>query len=99
MYQTESIASENEHKKAEMRPVGSIEGRLKRLEERGRGGLCPECGLLPGGPGRIAVIDDGRPAEGFPDNPEERCSRCGHPLWCVVQIVYDEEGEGAIAGA
>ena len=63
------------------------------------GGRCPECGLTPEGPGRIVLIDDGTPAEGFPDDPEERCSRCDRPLWCVVQIVYEEEGEGAIADA
>jgi hypothetical protein len=80
--------------------VSFIKDRLRRLEGRMQGGgRCPECGLPPDGPGRIAVIDDGTPAEGFPDDPGERCERCGRPLWCVVQIVYDEEGEGAIADA
>ena len=38
-----------------------------------QGGRCPECGLTPDGPGRIVLIgDDGTPAEGFPDDPEER---------------------------
>ena len=76
-----------------------INGRLRRLEGRMQGGRCPECGLTPDGPGRIVLIDDGTPAEGFPDDPEERCSRCGRPLWCVIRLVYDEEGEGAIADA
>ncbi len=72
-----------------------IKGRLRRLEGRMQGGgRCPECGLPPDGPGRIAVIDDGTPAEGFPDDPGERCERCGRPLWCVVRVVYSEEGEG-----
>ena len=73
-----------------------IKGRLRCLEGRMQGGRCPECGLSADGPRRIAVIDDGRPAEGFPDDPGERC---GRRLWCVVRIVYDEEGEGAIADA
>ena len=55
-----------------------------------QGGRCPECGLTPDGSGRIALIDDGTPAEGLPDDPGERCSRCDHALWCVVQIVYYE---------
>ena len=67
---------------------------LRRLERRGLR-PCPECGLPPEGPGCIVLINDGTPAEGFPDDPEERCSRCGRPLWCVIRLVYDEEGEGA----
>jgi hypothetical protein len=71
-----------------------IKGRLRRLEERSRGGPCPGCGLSPDEPGRIVLIDDGRPAEGFPDDPAECCERCGRYLWCVIRLVYDEEGEG-----
>jgi hypothetical protein len=73
--------------------------RLRRLEERMRSGGCDRCGLPPNGHGRIVLIDDGTPAEGFPDDPEERCRRCGRPLWCVINIIYGEEGEGAIADA
>ena len=40
-------------------------------------GRCPECGLPPDGPGRMVLIDDGTPAEGFPDDPGERCERAG----------------------
>ena len=72
-----------------------IEGRLRRLEGRMQGGRCPECGLTPHGPGRIVLIDDGTPAEGFPDDPAERCERCGRFLYTVIRLVYDEEGEGA----
>jgi hypothetical protein len=74
--------------------VSFIEGRLRRLEGRMQGGRCPECGLTPDGPGRIVLIDDGTLAEGFPDDPGERCSRCGRYLWCVIRLVYDEEGRG-----
>jgi hypothetical protein len=55
--------------------------------------------LSPEEPGRIALIDDGTPAEGFPDDPDERCSRCDHALWCVIRLIYHEEGEGAVADA
>ena len=77
--------------------MASINNRLKRLEERGRGGRCPECGLPPDRHGLIALIDDGSPGEGFPEDPEERCERCGRRLWCVIEIVYDSpaaEGGG-----
>jgi hypothetical protein len=78
--------------------VGFSRRTLRRLERRGRG-PCPECGLPPDGQGHIVLIDDGTPDEGFPDDPGERCSRCDRPLWCVIRLVYDEEGEGAIADA
>jgi hypothetical protein len=76
--------------------VSFIKGRLRHLEGRMQGGRCPECGLTPDGPGRIALIDDGTPAEGFPDDPEERCERCGRPLWCVIRIVYDDAEGGGV---
>jgi hypothetical protein len=60
------------------------------------GGRCPECGLPPDGPGRIVLIDDGTPAEGFPNDPYERCSRCGRQLWCVIGIVYDDDEGGGV---
>jgi hypothetical protein len=81
---------------------GNVSSRLERLETSARSGpsgRCPECGLPPDGPGHIVVIDDGTPAEGFPDDPGERCSRCDRPLWCVIHVLYGEEGEGARADA
>ena len=77
---------------------GNISSRLEKLEASARSGpsgRCQECGLPPDGPGRIVLIDDGTPAEGFPDDPEERCELCGRPLWCMIRLVYGEEGEGA----
>ena len=69
---------------------GNISSRLEKLEASARSGpsgRCPECGLSPDGPGRIVLIDDGTPAEGFP----------GRPLWCVVRLVYSEEGGGGLS--
>ena len=78
---------------------GNLHRRLEKLEAsacRAASGRCRECGLPPDGPGRIVLIDDGTPAEGFPDDPEERCSRCGRPLWCVLRIVYDDTEGGGV---
>ena len=84
-----------------MRPSGQERGTvgfsrrtLRRLEGRMQGGRCPECGLTPEESGHFALIDDGTPAEGFPDDPGERCSRCDRPLWTVLNIIYDEEEGG-----
>ena len=79
---------------------GNISSRLEKLEASARSGpsgRCPECGLTLDGPGRIVLIDDGRPAEGFPDDPGERCERCGRHLWCVLRLIYHEEGEGGLS--
>ena len=76
--------------------MGFSRGRLRRLEERGRGGSCPECGLPPDGPGRLAVIDEERSDNSFDGDPDETCARCGRPLYTVIRVVYgDEEGGGA----
>jgi hypothetical protein len=78
--------------------VNSIGSRLRRLEGRGRG-PCPECGLPPDGHRRIAVINEERPETSFAGDPNERCNRCGRPLYTVIRVVYedagDEEGGGA----
>ena len=78
----------------------NLHRRLGKLEDSARSGpsgCCHECGLPPDGPGHIVLIDDGRPAEGFPDDPAERCSRCDHPLWCVINIIYGKEGGGGLS--
>jgi hypothetical protein len=73
--------------------VGSIGGRLRRLERRGSGGRCPECGLTPDGHGRIAVVYPGEPDRGFRGDTSERCGRCGRSLYTVLRVVYDGEAE------
>lgn len=75
--------------------MGSIDSRLRRLEGRGGGGRCPECGLTPDGRGRMAVIYGEHSEKGFGGDPDERCGRCGRPLFTVLRVVYDgEEGGG-----
>lgn len=75
--------------------MGSVESRLRRLEERGRGARCPQCGLPPGGHGRIAVINEEHPDKGFDGDPDETCGRCGRRLYTMLRVVYgDEEGGG-----
>jgi len=79
--------------------VGSIEGRLRRLEEREGGGSCPECGLPPDGHGYLVPMDEEHPEKCFDGNPAERCGRCGRFLYTVIRVVYDDtEGEGATVG-
>jgi hypothetical protein len=76
--------------------VGSIEGRLRRLEERGQGGRCPECGLPPNGPGYLALVGEEDPDKSFAGDPAERCGCCVRYLYTVIRVVYDEpEGGGA----
>jgi hypothetical protein len=76
----------------------SIESRLRRLEERGRGGICPECKLPPDGPGYIVMKGEGWRGETFSGDPNERCQRCGRLLYFVIEVVYGphagDEGEG-----
>ncbi len=75
--------------------MGSIEARLRRLEESGCGGPCPECGLRPESPKPIAVINEEHPDKGFEGDPHAACARCKEPLYTVLRVVYyAEEGEG-----
>lgn len=78
----------------------SLEGRLRRLEEHGRGGFCPECGFTPDAGRPFALIDEEHPEKwSFDGDPDERCSHCGRYLWYVIEVVYGsparEEGGGA----
>jgi ribosomal protein S27AE len=72
-----------------------IRSRLRRVEEAAQRGPCPECG--PGeaadGPGHVVYHED----EGRPERADERCPRCGRPLWTVIKVVYEDEGGGALA--
>ena len=80
--------------------MGSIDGRLKRLEKQGRGGVCPECSLPPDGPGYIVLVDQGDPEKSFAGDRDERCARCGRRLWFVVEVAYgspaSHEGGGGL---
>ena len=83
-------------------PAVSLEGRLRRLEESGRGAICPECGLPPDGHGYTVLIDEGHPEKSFAGDPDERCKRCGRFLYTVIRVVYDdprdyEEGGGGLS--
>jgi hypothetical protein len=74
--------------------VGSIDGRLRRLEECGG---CPECGLSAQERRPIAVVFPDKPDKGFEGDPYEACGVCAEPLYTVIRVVYDdEEGEGAL---
>jgi len=67
-----------------------IRGRLRRLEEQGRRGVCPECGLPPDGPGYIVLIDEEAPEKSFQGDPNERCESCGRHKYTMIHLVYDE---------
>jgi len=71
----------------------TVKSRLRRVEAAARGGRCDSCGLPPGGPGHIVLRDNGLPGEGFPNDPGERCGRCGRSLWCMIEVVYEDAGE------
>ena len=80
--------------------MGSIDDRLRRLEERGqRGGRCPECGLAPDEHGRpVAMYEEDRD-RGFQGDTSERCGRCGRFLYTVLRVVYDSPASESSAEA
>jgi hypothetical protein len=67
-----------------------INSRLRRLEECGGRGSCPEC---TGAEGLVVVYDEATERKAL----DERCSRCGRALTIIITVVYDgnEEGGGA----
>ena len=67
----------------------TLKSRLRRAEAAAKGGSCERCGLTPDGPRRIAVINEEHPDKSFDGDPDERCTRCGQPLWTVIRVVYD----------
>ena len=72
--------------------MGSIENRLKRLEESGDS--CPECGLAPDARRPIAVVYPDDSDKGFEGDPYEACTACGEPLYTVIRVVYDDDEGG-----
>ena len=75
--------------------MASIESRLRRLEDEGRHGGCPECGLSAAARRPIAVVSPDDADKGFEGDPYEACGACGEPLYTVLRVVYDgDEGEG-----
>ena len=74
--------------------MSRIDGRLKRLEERGPG-PCSECGLSAAARRPLAVVYPDDADKGFEGDPYEACGACGEPLYTVLRVVYDaDRGEG-----
>jgi hypothetical protein len=67
--------------------VGSIDSRLKRLEESCVS--CPECGLAPGERRLIAAVYPDEPGKGFQGDPYESCASCKEPLYTMLRVVRD----------
>ena len=70
----------------------SIKGRVQRLQAR-LAGACPECD------GKPQAIRAYYPDKGESVPEPERCPGCGRPLGVILRVVYDGEGEGAVADA
>jgi hypothetical protein len=69
--------------------MGSIDSRLRRLEEEGRRGACPECGLSAQERRPLAVVYPDDSDKGFEGDPHEACADCGEPLYVVLRVVRD----------
>ena len=70
--------------------MGSIDSRLRRLEDRGDS--CPDCGLSAGVRRPIAVVYPDEADKGFEGDPYEACAACGEALYVVIRVVYDTPG-------
>ena len=80
--------------------MGSIDSRLRRLEDSEAGNRCPACGLASDERRPIAAEYPEEPDKGFQGDTSERCGRCGRPLYTAIRVVYeDEEGGEASYGA
>jgi hypothetical protein len=44
----------------------------------------------PNGHGRIVLTGEAAPGERFEGDPDERCTRCGRYLWCLIKVVYED---------
>ena len=75
--------------------MNTLNNRLRRLEERGRGRRCPECGDSPQSPELIAIYAEDTPKElrFSPDREipegEQFCPKCGRQQWVILTIAYD----------
>jgi ribosomal protein L37E len=69
--------------------VGSIDSRLRRLEDSEAGNRCPACGLASDEHRPIAAVYAEEPDKGFRGDTDERCGRCGRNLYTVLRVVRD----------
>ncbi len=68
-----------------------INSRLRRLEERARGGPCSECA---GQQGIVVAYDEATARRALDSSAGEACPRCGRAV-TVIRVVYDgDEDEG-----
>ena|SRR5829696_7423626 len=74
----------------------NIDSRLRRLEDEGRSGVCPECGLVPDERRPIAAVYPDEPDKGFQGDPHVSCEQCGHALYTVLRVVRDAAQGGGL---
>jgi len=84
------------HASLERRTVGSIDSRLRRLEDSEAGDRCPACGLTPDEHGRPVAVYPGEPDKGFQGDTGERCGRCGRNLYTVLRVLRDADRGGGL---
>ena len=70
-----------------------FKSRLRKVEQKSRSEMrCAECGLSPDGKGRIIFSDQAGPSVDL----DERCIKCGRPLFFVIEVGSAEEGKDLI---